>query len=325
MAVYLVTGAAGFIGSSLVRALLARGERVRAIDNFETGKRENLAGMFDRIEFQEMDILEFDRLSRFCQGVDYVLHQAAIPSVPYSVADPARTHEVNLTGVLNVLRASRDAGVKRVIYAASSAAYGETEIQPKQETMLPEPVSPYAVQKVAGELYMRCFARAYGLETVCLRYFNIFGPRQDPGSPYSGVIAKFITQMLAGEAPTVFGDGEQSRDFTYVENVVQANLSAVVSSAEDVAGGCFNIGTGRQITLNHMFRVLCGITGFNGELNYAPVRAGDVRHSRADISLARKALKYVPEVGFEEGLKMTVEWYRETNVRPSTPVLQIAG
>jgi UDP-glucose 4-epimerase len=324
MAVYLVTGAAGFIGSSLVRALLARGEQVRALDNFETGKRENLEGMLGEIDFQEMDILEFDRLARFCQGADYVLHQAAIPSVPYSVADPARTHEVNLTGVLNVLRACRDAGVKRVVYAASSAAYGETEIQPKQEAMLPEPVSPYAVQKVAGELYMRCFARAYGLETVCLRYFNIFGPRQDPGSPYSGVIAKFITQMLDGEAPTVFGDGGQSRDFTYVENVVQANLAATVRPAEDVAGGCFNIGTGRQITLNHMFRVLCGITGFDGQLKYAPVREGDVRHSQADISLAHQALKYVPEVGFEEGLKRTVEWYREKMAAP-LPVLASVG
>jgi len=312
MAVYLVTGGAGFIGSSLVRALLARGDRVRAIDNFETGKRENLEGLFDRIEFQNMDILEFDRLSQFCYGVDYVLHQAAIPSVPYSVADPARTHAVNLTGVLNVLRACRDAGVKRVVYAASSAVYGENEVQPKQETMLPDPVSPYAAQKMAGELYMKCFARAYGLETVCLRYFNIFGPRQDPGSPYSGVIAKFIAQMLEGEAPTVFGDGEQSRDFTYVENVVQANLAAAARPAEDVAGGCFNIGTGRQITLNYMFRVLRGIIGFDGTLKYAPVRVGDVRHSQADISRAQQALKYSPEVEFEEGLKRTVQWYRET-------------
>ncbi|HWZ42837.1 MAG TPA: SDR family oxidoreductase [Candidatus Saccharimonadales bacterium] len=324
MAVYLVTGAAGFIGSSLVRALLARGESVRALDNFDAGKRENLEGAFGRTEFEEMDILEFDRLSRFCQGVDYVLHHAAIASVPLSVAEPARTHDVNLTGSLNVLRAACDAGVKRVVFAASSAAYGETEIQPMQETMLPAPVSPYGVQKVAGELYMKCFTQAYGLETVCLRYFNIFGPHQDPGSPYSGVIAKFITQMLAGESPTVFGDGGQSRDFTYVENVVQANLAAAVRPARDVAGQCFNIGTGRNITLNHLFHTLCEIIHFDGELKYAPLRAGDVRQSLADISRARQALQYVPDVDFEEGLKRTVAWYRG-RAATASPALVNAG
>lgn len=311
MAVYLVTGAAGFIGSSLVRGLLSRGERVRGIDNFETGKRENLEGLPGRLDFEEIDIVDYGRLERACRGVDCVLHQAAIASVPHSVADPARTHEVNLTGTLNVLRAARGAGVRRVVFAASSAAYGEATLQPLAENMLPDPVSPYAVHKVASELYMRCFSRLFGVETVCLRYFNIFGPRQDPDSPYSGVIARFITQMLAGETPTAFGDGGQSRDFTYVENVVHANLAAAALPAKGVAGGCFNIGTGEQITLNRLFEVLREIIGFEGDLKYGPVRAGDVRHSQADISEARRWLRYEPVVGFEEGLRLTVEWYKE--------------
>ena len=311
MAVYLVTGAAGFIGSSLVRGLLSRGEQVRGIDNFETGKRENLAGLPGAFDFEEIDIVDYGRLERACRGVDYVLHHAAIASVPHSVADPARTHEVNLTGTLNVLRAAREAGTRRVVFAASSAAYGEATLQPLTEDLLPDPVSPYAVHKVASELYMRCFSRLFGVETVCLRYFNIFGPRQDPGSPYSGVIARFITQMLAGETPTAHGDGEQSRDFTYVENAVQANLAAAVLPPKGVAGGCFNIGTGRRITLNHLFKVLRDIIGFDGGLNYGPVRAGDVRHSQADISQARRFLQYEPVVGFEEGLRRTVEWYKE--------------
>jgi nucleoside-diphosphate-sugar epimerase len=312
MAVYLVTGAAGFIGSSLVRELVARGETVRGLDNFETGKRENLAPVLHRIEFREMDILDYEHLASFCQGADYILHQAAIASVPHSVADPARTHEVNLTGSLNVLRAAREAKVRRVVYAASSAAYGENEIQPKHEGMLPAPVSPYAVQKMAGELYMKCFARVYGLETVCLRYFNVFGPRQDPGSPYSGVIARFIHQMQEGRAPTIFGDGEQSRDFTYVENVVRANLAAALRPAGEVSGECFNIGAGRRISLNHLFEVLCEILAFTGRPRFQPAREGDVRHSQADISRARTGLNYEPTVSFEDGIRRTVEWYRES-------------
>jgi nucleoside-diphosphate-sugar epimerase len=231
--------------------------------------------------------------------------------VPYSVADPARTHEVNLTGVLNVLRACRDAGVKRVVYAASSAAYGETEIQPKQETMLPEPVSPYAVQKVAGELYMRCFARAYGLETVCLRYFNIFGPRQDAHSEYSAVLAKFITSMLKGEPPTIFGDGEQTRDFNYIDNCVSANLLACKSDTSKVSGKVFNVAGGKQISLNETFNILKEIIGFTGEVNYQPERKGDIKHSLADISQIRSAMAYDPKIDFVEGLKRTVDWYKK--------------
>src|SRR5579871_669036 len=312
MASYLVTGAAGFIGSAIVRELVRRGERVRAIDNFETGKRENIAEVLNSIEFAEIDILDTANLAKSFEGIDYVLHQAALPSVPLSVAQPVRSHNININGTLNVLVAARDAKVKRVVYAASSSAYGETLSLPKHEEMLPDPVSPYAVQKLTGEAYMRCFTRVYGLETVCLRYFNIFGPRQDPTSPYSGVIAKFITQMLEGEAPTIFGDGEQSRDFTYVDNAVKANLLA--AHAPEVAGACFNIGTGRQISLNLAFEVLRDIMGFAGQVKYATVRVGDVKHSQADISRAGKFLQYSPDVTFEDGLRRTVEWYKTETV-----------
>jgi UDP-glucose 4-epimerase len=310
MAKYLVTGAAGFIGSSIVRALLARGETVRALDNFETGKPENLAEVFDQIEFHEISILDGARLSPVFEGVDFVLHQAALPSVPLSVADPLRSHSININGTLNVLMAARQASVKRVVYAASSSAYGETQVLPKQESMRPDPLSPYAVQKLTGELYMRCFSMAYGLETVCLRYFNVFGPRQDPSSPYSGVIAKFITNMLDRQTPVIFGDGEQTRDFTYVDNAVAANLAA--AEAPGVVGECFNIGTGERLSLNMTFELLREIIGFNGSPKYAPARAGDVRHSQADISRARACLNYTPAVGFREGLRRTVEWYKTT-------------
>jgi nucleoside-diphosphate-sugar epimerase len=318
MASYLVTGAAGFIGSSIVRELVGCGERVKAVDNFETGKRENIAPLLDRMEFLEIDILDFARLSKAFAGVDYVLHQAALPSVPLSVAEPLRTHTINITGTLNVLLAAREAKVKRVVYAASSSAYGETLILPKQEEMLPAPVSPYAVQKLTGEHYMRCFAKVYGLETVCLRYFNVFGPRQYPGSPYSGVMAKFITQMLKGESPTIFGDGEQSRDFTYVDNVVKANLLAANVPAAGVVGEIFNIGTGGRVSLNSTFKMLRDIIGFEGNVKYAPSRAGDVKHSQADITRAGKYLHYTADIGFEEGLRRTVEWYKmETRLSPA--------
>src|SRR5271168_2473291 len=255
MAVYLVTGVAGFIGSSLARELLKRGEQVRGVDNFSTGKRENIAQILGQIDFREADLLDLDAMKRACTGVDYVLHQAAIPSVPKSVLDPIASNRANVDGTVNVLVAARDARVKRVIYAASSSAYGDTPTLPKHERMAPDPISPYAVAKLASEHYMISFYRCYGLETVALRYFNVFGPRQDPSSPYSGVLAKFITMMLGGKQPTIFGDGEQSRDFTYIDNAVEANLLACKAPAAQAAGKVFNIATGRRITLNETFRL----------------------------------------------------------------------
>src|SRR5947209_4481769 len=237
MPVYLITGVGGFIGSSLARALLSKGAQVRGVDNFSTGKQENLADIIKQIDFRQADILDLPAMRHACSGVDYVLHQAAIPSVPKSVLDPLGSNQANVDGTVNVLVAARDANVKRVVYAASSSAYGDTPTLPKHENMVPSPISPYAVAKLASEHYMISFYRCYGLETVALRYFNIFGPRQDPTSPYSGVLAKFITQMLKGEQPTILGDGKQSRDFTYVDNAVEANLLACKAAAKEVAGG----------------------------------------------------------------------------------------
>jgi len=310
MAKYLVTGAAGFIGSSLVRALLERGEQVRGIDNFATGRAENLSEVRSQIDFREADILNLDAMHSACQGVDYVLHQAAIPSVPKSVIDPLGSNRANVDGTVNVLVAARDAKVKRVVYAASSSAYGDTPTLPKQEAMTPNPISPYAVAKLASELYMVSFFRCYGLETVCLRYFNIFGPRQDPTSPYSGVLAKFSLQMLRGEQPTVFGDGETSRDFTFIDNAVSANLLACSAPAADCAGRVFNCATGRRITLNQTFEAMKPLTGYKGDVKYEPERSGDIKHSLADISQAQKHLGYKVLVDFEDGLSRTVEWYK---------------
>ena len=312
MALYLITGVAGFIGSSLARELLRRGDKVRGVDNFSTGKSENLADILGEIDFGEADILDMDAMNLACSGVDYVLHQAAIPSVPKSVLDPIGSNRANVDGTVNVLVAARDAKVKRVVYAASSSAYGDTPTLPKREEMAPDPISPYAVAKLASERYTISFYRCYGLETVCLRYFNIFGPRQDPSSPYSGVLAKFITQMLNGEQPTIFGDGEQSRDFTYVDNAVEANLLACKASAEEVAGKVFNIATGRRVTLNDTFKLLQELTSYAGSAIHSPERGGDIKHSLADISLAEKHLGYKPKINFEDGLRRTVEWYRET-------------
>src|SRR2546427_11164630 len=310
MAKYLVTGAAGFIGSSLVRALLDRGDEVRGIDNLSTGKLENLSEVLKRIHFRQVDILDLDATRQACEGVDYVLHQAAVPSVPKSVIDPLGSNRANADGTLNVLVAARDAKVKRVVYAASSSAYGDTPTLPKHEAMNPNPISPYAVAKLTGEYYMTSFYRCYGLETVSLRYFNIFEPRQDPSSPYSGVLAKFITQMLKGEQPIIFGDGTQSRDFTYVDNAVEANLLACRAPASQLAGGVFNIATGHRADLNQTFRLLKTLIGYPGNVKYAPERAGDVRHSLADISRAEKYLGYKPKIEFEDGLSRTIEWYR---------------
>ncbi|HET6175382.1 MAG TPA: SDR family oxidoreductase [Candidatus Sulfotelmatobacter sp.] len=312
MALYLITGIGGFIGSSLARALLARGEQVRGIDNFSTGKRENLAEILDRIDLHEADIIDLDAAHKASAGVDFVLHEAAIPSVPRSVQDPLGSNRANADGTVNVLVAARDAKVKRVVYAASSAAYGDTPTLPKHELMTPDPISPYAVAKLAGEHYMVSFYRCYGLETVSLRYFNVFGPRQDPSSPYSGVLAKFITAMLRGEQPTIFGDGGQSRDFTYIDNVVEANLLACQAPAAKAAGQVFNAATGRRITLNETFKVLQPLTSYSGSPKYEPERDGDIKHSLADNSKAEAALGYKAKVDFEEGLRRTVEWYRKS-------------
>ena len=312
MALYLITGIGGFIGSSLARALLARGDQVRGVDNFSTGKKENVEEILDRIDLREADIADLDAMHKACTGVDFVLHQAAIPSVPKSVLDPLASNRANVDGTVNLLVAARDAKVKRVIYAASSSAYGDTPTLPKHEAMSPDPISPYAVAKLASERYMISFYRCYGLETVSLRYFNVFGPRQDPSSPYSGVLARFIMQMLRGEQPTIFGDGEQSRDFTYIDNVVEGNLLACQAPANQVAGKVFNVATGRRITLNETFKALQGLASYSGQPQYEHVRGGDIKHSLADIAKARAALRYNPKVDFEEGLRRTVEWYRKT-------------
>ncbi|MGH9511546.1 MAG: SDR family oxidoreductase [Terriglobales bacterium] len=310
MATYLITGIAGFIGSSLADAALEQGDQVRGLDNFSTGKRENIAAVVNRIDLREADLLDLSALQDACRGVDYVLHQAAIPSVPRSVANPLESNRANVDGTVNVLIAARDQKVKRVVYAASSSAYGDTPTLPKHEAMLPHPISPYAVAKLASEYYMTSFYRCYGLETVSLRYFNIFGPRQDPSSPYSGVLAKFITQMLAGQQPTIFGDGAQSRDFTFIENAVRANMLACKASAAKVAGGVFNVATGRRIDLNETFKIVKKLIGYSGEVKYAAERAGDVKHSLADMSKAEECLGYKPTIDFEEGLRRTIEWYR---------------
>jgi UDP-glucose 4-epimerase len=314
MSQYLITGIAGFIGSSIARELLSRGERVRGLDNFATGKLDNIAEIRNGIDFREADITDLEAMREACAGVDYVLHQAAIPSVPKSVLDPLGSNLANVDGTVNVLVAARDAKVKRVVYAASSSAYGDTPTLPKHEDMRPDPISPYAVAKLASEHYMISFYRCYGLETVCLRYFNIFGPRQDPSSPYSGVLAKFTTQMLRGEQPTINGDGEQSRDFTYIDNAVEANLLACTALAQKAAGQMFNVATGRRVTLNETFKVLQDLTGYKGQPKHGPDREGDVKHSLADISRVEAGLGYKPLVDFEEGLRRTVEWYREAGV-----------
>jgi UDP-glucose 4-epimerase len=309
LASYLVTGVAGFIGRSIAVALLARGERVRGIDNFSTGKRANLVGL-EAMEFMEGDVADAATCARACEGVEIVFHEAALASVPRSVADPVATNVNCVDATLNVLVASRAAGVRRVVYAGSSSAYCDTPTLPKHEEMLPNPISPYAVAKLAGEHYMRAFWRVYGLETVVLRYFNVFGPYQDPTSHYSGVLAVFCRKMLAGEQPTVFGDGEQSRDFTNIENVVGANLLAAAAPADKVAGQMMNVATGTRITLNETFDILCQLTGYSGKPAYAAPRSGDIRDSLADIRLAGELLGYAPTVDFREGLRRTVAWYR---------------
>ena len=310
----LVTGCAGFIGSWLTGALVARGANVCGLDNFETGKRENLAHLTGRFQFLECDLRDADATARACQGADVIFHQAALPSVPRSVKDPRTSHTANLDGTFNLLEGARAAGVKRIIYAASSSAYGNQPGFPRRETMLPMPIAPYPVQKLACEFYMKSYWQVYGIETVCLRYFNIFGPRQVPDSPYSGVMAKFALQMLRGERPTIHGDGEQGRDFTYIENAVSANLLAMEAPAENVAGRVFNVACGERHTLNETFRVMADLLDFKESPIYREPRPGDISNSLADISAACDAFGYAPKVSFEEGLRRTVAWYREQYV-----------
>jgi UDP-glucose 4-epimerase len=304
---YLVTGGAGFIGSNTVDELVRRGHSVAVLDDLSSGNEPNLAASRDRIDYFQGSINDPEIVQRACHGADYVLHMAARASVPRSVKDPAETNRVNVDGTLLVFLAARDAGVRRVVFSGSSSVYGEQPTLPKREDMPPEPISPYGVSKLVGELYGQVFHRVYGLEFVTLRYFNVFGPRQDPGSMYSGVLSLFITAMQSGASPTVYGDGEQSRDFTFIDNVVQANLLAC--EVPGIAGMVFNAGTGQRYTLNQTLRLLEKFAGRPARAKYAEPRAGDIRDSQADISLARKKLGYEPLVGFEEGLRRTWEWY----------------
>jgi len=309
MSLALVTGGAGFIGSHLVEGLLARGYKVRVLDNFATGRRENLADVLPRIELLEGSVTNLTTARSAMRGVEVVFHQAALPSVPRSVKNPLESNEVNITGTLNILVAARDAGVKRVVYAASSSAYGDQPILPKVETMPPDPLSPYAIAKLAGEMYARAFTQLYGLSTVSLRYFNVFGPRQDPTTQYAGVLAKFCTCAVEGKPYPVYGDGEQSRDFTYVANVVAANIRAAECAVEGAP--VINIACGERTTLNQIIAVLNELTGQNLPAQYGAPRAGDVRHSHADITRARTLLGYAPEIDLREGLRRTLEWYRK--------------
>jgi nucleoside-diphosphate-sugar epimerase len=302
---YLVTGGAGFIGSHLAEELIRRGQRVRVADSFITGRRENL-DVIPGAEFFEGDLADVTFAERACDGIDYVLHQAAIPSVPRSVDDPITSNRANITATLSVLDAARRAGVKRLVYAGSSSAYGDTPTLPKHEDMPTAPKSPYALQKLVGEQYCRMFTDLYGFETVTTRYFNVFGPRQDPGSPYSGVISLFATAIPAGRRPIIYGDGEQTRDFTYIANVVDGVLRACESPK--AAGEVINVATGLRISLNDVLRVLNTLVGTNVQPIYKEPRAGDVRDSQADISKAKALLDYTPRVSFEDGLRQTLEW-----------------
>ena len=311
MAHYLVTGGAGFIGSHLTEELVRRGETVRVVDNLITGKRHNLAHV-PSVEFIEGDLADIDVARRAAQGIDYVLHQAAIPSVPRSVEDPITSNRANIDASLNILVASRDAGVKRLVYAGSSSAYGNTPTLPKVETMATAPLSPYALQKLVAEQYCQMFTRLYGLQTVTIRYFNVFGPRQDPSSPYSGVISVFISALCDGRQPTIYGDGEHTRDFTYVANVVDGVLRAC--TADNASGEAINVATGGRISLNTLFATVRDLVGAKVEPIYADPRAGDVKDSQADISKARRVLGYQPSVSFEDGLAKTVAWHRASQV-----------
>src|SRR5438552_3002363 len=308
MARYVVTGGGGFIGSHIVEELVRRDETVTDIDNFSTGKHANVEPFEDDIEVIEADIAEAKNLTQFLRGADYVMNQAAKPSVPKSSIDPVKSHNANVNGTLRLLVASREAGVKRVVYASSSSLYGDSPTLPKHEGMTPNPLSPYGAQKLFGEMYCQVFTRAYGLETVSLRYFNVFGPRQDATSQYSGVLALFIPAVLQGKKPTIYGDGLQSRDFTYVKNVAEANL--IACRAAGVAGEVFNVACGDRITVNSMLQQINTVTGKDITPIYAEPRSGDIKHSQADITRAKADLGYQPKVSFAEGLRNTIEWYR---------------
>ena len=310
----MITGGAGFIGSNIAHALAERGDDVIVFDNFSSGRRENLAGLGKNVRVVEGDIRRHAELASAMNGVEFVLHQAAVPSVPRSVDDPRASHENNALGTLNVLLAARERGVKRVVFAASSSAYGESPSLPKVETMNPAPKSPYAADKLYGENLCSVFWSNYKLETVCLRYFNIFGPRQRPDSDYAAAIPRFITRLLDGKRPTVYGDGEQSRDFTYVENAVQANILAM--TAPHAAGEVVNIGIGERITLNKLIATVAEILGVPSDIDYAPARIGDVRHSLAAIEKAEAILGYRPAVDLKAGLERTIAWFREGRVPP---------
>jgi nucleoside-diphosphate-sugar epimerase len=308
---YLVTGGAGFIGSSIARALLKRGDKVRVLDNFFSGKRENLAEVAADIDLIEGDIRDAATVARACAGVEVVFHEAAIPSVPRSLADPISSNDVNIAGTLTVLHEAKKAGVRRLVYAASSSAYGDTPTLPKVETMRPAPLSPYAVGKLTGEHYCAVFAGAYGLETVALRYFNVFGARQDPKSEYAAVIPRFVTAGLAGQGVTIFGDGTQSRDFCYIDNTVEANLAAADAPAAGASGQVFNVACGVATNLNDVVKLIGEALGRPIPITYAERRVGDVKHSLADVSAARTRLGYQGAVSFEEGLRRTIAWYTE--------------
>jgi nucleoside-diphosphate-sugar epimerase len=307
MAKYLITGGAGFIGSNLARRLVGQGDQVTVLDDFSTGKRDNLHDLRSAVRVIEGDICDIKTVRQATEGVDYVLHHAAVVSVPRSVEDPLRANSVNVDGTLNCLMAARDEGVKRFIFAASSSAYGDTPNLPKREDMISQPLSPYGVSKLVGEMYCKVFNDVYGLETVSLRYFNIFGPYQDPASQYAAVVPIFITRLLKAQSPIVYGDGEQSRDFTYIENAVEANLLAVRS--DRAAGRVVNVACGSRYTLNELLRNLKRLTRSGVEPTYSDPRPGDIKHSQGDMSTARELLGYEPSISFEEGLRRTVEWF----------------
>lgn len=309
MAKYLVTGGAGFIGSHLTIGLVEQGRNVRVLDNLSSGKPENLAPVAGKIEFMQGDLRNPTDCKKACAGIDVIFHEGAVPSVPKSVEDPVTSHEANVNGTFNLLEAARAAGCRRVVYAASSSAYGDTPSLPKREDDRPVPLSPYGVQKLVGELYLRAYYECFGLETISLRYFNVFGPRQDPKSQYAAAIPAFVTAILANQRPTIYGDGEQTRDFTYIDNIVHANCLA--ADAPKTAGQVVNVACAERISVNRMVAQINSLLGTNVQPIYAPARAGDVKHSLADITLAREVIGFEPQVLFDEGLRRSIDWYRK--------------